>query len=47
MFEIARSWVDETKGKRTITEIRFTNFDDKTVDLFEKECNRISATVKS
>jgi O-acetyl-ADP-ribose deacetylase (regulator of RNase III) len=24
----------------TLTEIRFTNFDDKTVDLFEEECKK-------
>jgi len=41
MFEMARSYAKETKGKSTLKEIRFTNFDDRTVDIFEKECNNL------
>jgi O-acetyl-ADP-ribose deacetylase (regulator of RNase III) len=44
MFDIAIQYSKERQGKTSIQEIRFTNFDDKTVDLFEKECLRLNGS---
>lgn len=44
MFEMAQNYVKEMAGKTPLTEIRFTNFDDKTVELFDKECKRLLAS---
>jgi len=44
MFEMTRSYVKEKQGKSTLKEIRFTNFDDRTVDIFEKECKKLLET---
>jgi len=41
MFDMARGYIKEKAGKTSLKEIRFTNFDDRTVDIFEKECNKI------
>eukprot|EP01115_Flamella_aegyptia_P013227 TRINITY_DN6922_c0_g1_i1.p1 TRINITY_DN6922_c0_g1~~TRINITY_DN6922_c0_g1_i1.p1 ORF type:complete len:236 (-),score=91.00 TRINITY_DN6922_c0_g1_i1:6-713(-) len=41
MFEITIAYIQENQGKTNLKEIRFTNFDDKTVDLFEKECAKL------
>jgi len=38
MFEMAIQYIKEKGSKTPLKEIRFTNFDDKTVDLFDKEC---------
>jgi len=42
MFEMAKLYLEETKGKTNLKEIRFTNFDDRTVDIFEKEYLKIA-----
>jgi len=47
MFDMAISYVKEKKGKTGLQEIRFTNFDDKTVELFDKECKKLQSTIKS
>jgi len=44
MFEMVRAYAKENQGKTSLTEIRFTNFDDRTVDIFEKECNQVGGT---
>lgn len=38
MFDITLQYIQE--GKTKLKEIRFTNFDDRTVDIFEKECKK-------
>jgi len=38
MFEMVRGYFKEKEGVSSIKEVRFTNFDDRTVDIFEKEC---------
>jgi len=43
MFEMAQQFSKEMADKTTLKEIRFTNFDDKTVELFDKECKKLSA----
>jgi O-acetyl-ADP-ribose deacetylase (regulator of RNase III) len=42
MFNLAISYINEFSGKTSLKEIRFTNFDDKTVNLFEKECDKFN-----
>jgi len=44
MFEMVRSYFQEKEGKTNLKEIRFTNFDDRTVDIFENECTRLGGT---
>ena len=46
MFEITIAFIKENKGT-TINQVRFTNFDDKTVDLFDKECTKLKAQYSS
>jgi len=43
MFDIAVQYIKEKGSKTTLKEIRFTNFDDKTVDLFNAECKRLNS----
>eukprot|EP01116_Phalansterium_solitarium_P005513 TRINITY_DN17236_c0_g1_i1.p1 TRINITY_DN17236_c0_g1~~TRINITY_DN17236_c0_g1_i1.p1 ORF type:complete len:237 (-),score=24.00 TRINITY_DN17236_c0_g1_i1:110-820(-) len=38
MFDMALQYTTELAGKSSLHDIRFTNFDDKTVDLFVAEC---------
>jgi hypothetical protein len=40
MFEMAVSFAKEKKGSGSVKEIRFTNFDDTTVEIFEKEAKK-------
>ncbi len=42
MFDIAISFAKEMQGKSSLLEIRFTNFDDKTVEIFENECKKLA-----
>jgi len=44
MFAMAIQYVKENKGKTGLKEIRFTNFDDTTVTIFDKECKRLLGT---
>jgi len=46
MFEMAQQFCKEMGTKNTLTQIRFTNFDDKTVELFDLECKRILVSSK-
>eukprot|EP01118_Nematostelium_gracile_P003311 TRINITY_DN1378_c0_g1_i1.p1 TRINITY_DN1378_c0_g1~~TRINITY_DN1378_c0_g1_i1.p1 ORF type:complete len:236 (-),score=43.84 TRINITY_DN1378_c0_g1_i1:31-738(-) len=46
MFETTLAFLNEVNGQTSLKEIRFTNFDDRTTDLFEKECNRLIALRK-
>jgi len=45
MFDISITYIKE--GKTNLKEIRFTNFDDKTVTLFEQECARLNGKSSS
>jgi putative ATPase len=47
MFEIAQSYLAEMAGKTGLKEVRFTNFDDRTVDIFENECKKLGGVAKS
>jgi len=40
MFDMAFQFIQENSGKTSLKEIRFTNFDDKTVEIFDKECKK-------
>jgi len=44
MFEMVRSYGKEKQGATNLKEIRFTNFDDRTVDIFENECKNLGGT---
>jgi len=44
MFDMVRSYAKEKQGKTNLTLVRFTNFDDRTVDIFEKECMKLGGT---
>jgi len=44
MFDMVRSYGKEKQGKTNLTEVRFTNFDDRTVDIFENECKKLGGT---
>lgn len=40
MFDMVQTYLQEKKDKTTLKEVRFTNFDDRTVDIFENECKK-------
>jgi len=43
MFELVQTYLRDNKGRTAIKEIRFTNFDDRTVEIFEKEASKLGA----
>jgi len=47
MFNMIETYLKEKKASTTIKEIRFTNFDDRTVDIFEAYYKKFINQVKS
>jgi len=44
MFDMVRMYAKEKQGSTYLKEVRFTNFDDRTVDIFENECKKLGGT---
>jgi len=44
MFEMVQSYLKEKAGLSGLTEVRFTNFDDRTVDIFEAQCKKLGGS---
>jgi len=44
MFEMVQTYLKEKAGLSGLTEVRFTNFDDRTVDIFEAQCKKLGGS---
>jgi len=44
MFDMVQTYVKEKQGVTGLKEVRFTNFDDRTVDIFNSECMKLGGT---
>jgi len=44
MFDMVQTYAKEKQGSTGLKEVRFTNFDDRTVDIFDNECKKLGGT---